>query len=64
MSTTRFEEDELVEATAPNVSAIAGDRGRVIETGDHMYHRVYWPRLGFVAYHLGSALRRLGKLGG
>lgn len=60
---TRFEEDEMVEATAPNVTVQTGDRGRVIETGTHVYHRVYWPKYRLVAYHSGTALRRLGKLG-
>jgi hypothetical protein len=58
--TTTFEEDEMVEAMAPNVTVQRGDKGRVIESGTWEYHRVYWPAYKLVTYHAGSQLRRLG----
>jgi hypothetical protein len=61
---TTFAEDDLVQATAPGVSVQPGDKGRVIEDGTHEYHRVYWPTYGIVAYHLGTQLKLLGRLGG
>lgn len=58
-----FEEDELVQATSPGVSVETGEKGRVIETGCWDYIRVYWPGRKLVAYHLATALRRLGTMG-
>lgn len=59
MAKCRFEEDELVEATSDAQTVRKGDKGRVIESGDWEYHRVYWPKYKLVSYHLGSQLRRL-----
>lgn len=56
---TTFEEDTLVVATTANVFVVPGDKGRVIETGTHEFHRVYWPKHKQVSYHSGSGLRRL-----
>jgi hypothetical protein len=59
MAKTTWTEDDLVEATSDGVTVRKGDKGRVIETGEWEYHRVYWPKYKLVAYHLGSQLRAL-----